>query len=104
MSYRNKFLLEENEIDDPAKYQEWRAYGQSKLCNVLHARELDARLREEEGGKASSSRSLVAVAVHPGVIITELQVGNPSAIIFLLSPLRPVADQLLAFFCPSTQF
>jgi NAD(P)-dependent dehydrogenase (short-subunit alcohol dehydrogenase family) len=47
-------------------YTPWRAYGQSKLANVLFALELDRRLR----GGGVSTRSLLA---HPGFTNTDLQ-------------------------------
>ena len=46
-------------------YAAWRAYGQSKLANLLFARELGRRFDEED-----SHRS--AVAIHPGPIDTNL--------------------------------
>jgi NAD(P)-dependent dehydrogenase (short-subunit alcohol dehydrogenase family) len=55
------------DLDDPnfehRPYDEWEAYGQSKTANVLFAVELDRRL---------SGRGTRAVAVHPGMIYTEL--------------------------------
>ena len=47
-------------------YGRWRAYGQSKLANLLFAFELDRRLR----AAGSSVRSLAA---HPGYAATNLQ-------------------------------
>jgi len=47
-------------------YGRWRAYGQSKLSNLLFAFELDRRLR----AAGSSVRSLAA---HPGYAATNLQ-------------------------------
>ncbi|MCA9492212.1 MAG: SDR family NAD(P)-dependent oxidoreductase [Myxococcales bacterium] len=44
------------------EYTPWRAYGQSKLANLLFARELARRM---EGGQTAN-------AVHPGVIATNL--------------------------------
>lgn len=46
----------------PDKYEPWFAYGQSKLCNLLDAREFARRWRDEDA-------PCVAVAAHPGVII-----------------------------------
>ncbi|KAL9075259.1 MAG: hypothetical protein Q9157_004050 [Trypethelium eluteriae] len=43
-------------------YGAWRRYGQSKLANILFARELARRYPEQ----------LTAAAVHPGIIETEL--------------------------------
>jgi len=54
------------QFDDPSfanGYDKWKAYGQSKLANLLFARALARRL-------AGSSRT--ANAVHPGVIKTNL--------------------------------
>jgi NAD(P)-dependent dehydrogenase (short-subunit alcohol dehydrogenase family) len=46
-------------------YRAWQAYGQSKLANLLYAKELADRLAE-------SSPNVTAVSVHPGVIQTNL--------------------------------
>lgn len=48
-------------------YDEWAAYGQSKLANVLFARELQRRL--DDAGVAG----VTSVAVHPGWAATNLQ-------------------------------
>lgn len=45
------------------KYDGWEAYAQSKLANLLHARELAERLRGTE---------VTAVSVHPGWVRTRL--------------------------------
>ena len=44
-------------------YSPWPAYGQSKLCNLLFARQLAKRF---------SGTQRTANALHPGVILTEL--------------------------------
>ncbi|CAI5467666.1 unnamed protein product [Closterium sp. Yama58-4] len=46
-------------------YDMMKAYGQSKLANILHARELSRRLKEEGAG-------VTVNALHPGVIHTNL--------------------------------
>ena len=54
------------DLDDLAAergYRSWRAYGQSKLANILFAKELSRRLA---GGRRTAN------AVHPGVIATNL--------------------------------
>ncbi|HVP69087.1 MAG TPA: SDR family oxidoreductase [Anaeromyxobacteraceae bacterium] len=68
-------------------YSSWKAYGQSKLANILHARELSRRM---------SDRGVAANALHPGAVATGwgrnnaglfrlvMQVGAP----FLLRPVR----------------
>ncbi|ACU35293.1 SDR family NAD(P)-dependent oxidoreductase [Actinosynnema pretiosum subsp. pretiosum] len=47
------------------RYAPWVGYGQSKLANLLFARELDRRL-------ARSGADVTSVAAHPGVSRTEL--------------------------------
>jgi NAD(P)-dependent dehydrogenase (short-subunit alcohol dehydrogenase family) len=47
-------------------YERWRAYGQSKLANVLFAYELQRKLETEKA-------STISVAVHPGVAATNLR-------------------------------
>jgi NAD(P)-dependent dehydrogenase (short-subunit alcohol dehydrogenase family) len=51
-------------------YGKWRAYGQSKLANLLFAFELDRRAR-------AANTSLVSVAAHPGYAATHLQAVGP---------------------------
>ncbi|MEW5300319.1 MAG: hypothetical protein WDW38_008247 [Sanguina aurantia] len=50
-------------LDLPEGYDMEKAYGQSKLCNVLFTRELNQRLQ---------GRPVAAVCCHPGVILTNL--------------------------------
>src|ERR1700710_853967 len=51
-------------------YFRWRAYGQSKLANLLFARELDKRLR-------AAGSSVKSLAAHPGYAATNLQSAAP---------------------------
>ena len=46
-------------------YSPWRAYGQSKLANVLFAKALDDRLKGED-------TEIMSVSLHPGVVATNL--------------------------------
>jgi NAD(P)-dependent dehydrogenase (short-subunit alcohol dehydrogenase family) len=48
------------------RYFRWSAYGQSKLANLLFARELDKRLR-------AAGASVKSLAAHPGYSATNLQ-------------------------------
>ncbi|XP_057446159.1 short-chain dehydrogenase TIC 32, chloroplastic-like [Lotus japonicus] len=60
-----------DKINDESSYQRWKAYGQSKLANILHAYELGRRLKEE-------GVDITANSLHPGAIITgivNLEVG-----------------------------
>ncbi len=51
-------------------YRKWRAYGRSKLANLLFMRELDHRAR-------MAGSALVSVAAHPGFAATNLQAAGP---------------------------
>ena len=57
----------EIDLDDPfferRPYDGWRAYAQSKLANLLHARGLAHRL---------AGTGVTAVSVHPGWVLTNL--------------------------------
>jgi WW domain-containing oxidoreductase len=54
--------IELDNLSGEKRYRSWRAYGQSKLANMLFAKELARRLQ----GRATAN------AVHPGVIKTNL--------------------------------
>jgi NAD(P)-dependent dehydrogenase (short-subunit alcohol dehydrogenase family) len=58
-------------------YFRWRAYGQSKLANLLFALELDRRLR-------AWGSNVKSMAAHPGYAATNLQFAGP-----------PLVDQLV---------
>lgn len=53
------------------RYRAWRAYGQSKLANLLFTFELQRR-------SAAAGRPVDALAAHPGWAATELQGRGPS--------------------------
>lgn len=50
---------------EPATYTQWGAYSRSKLANVLFTKELNTRF-------ANAGLQLTAVALHPGVVRTDL--------------------------------
>jgi NAD(P)-dependent dehydrogenase (short-subunit alcohol dehydrogenase family) len=52
------------------RYFRWRAYGQSKLANLLFALELERRLR-------ASGSTVKSLAAHPGYAATNLQFAAP---------------------------
>ncbi|XP_021592746.2 short-chain dehydrogenase TIC 32, chloroplastic [Manihot esculenta] len=54
-----------DKINDPSGYSSIRAYGQSKLANVLHANELTRQLKED-------GVNITANSLHPGTISTNL--------------------------------
>lgn len=55
-----------NNLNWEKRYSRWLAYGQSKLANLMFAKELQRRL-QRQGSK------VIAVAVHPGYANTNLQ-------------------------------
>ena len=62
-------------------YNNWSAYGQSKLANVLFASELAKRMKEE-------GAPVLAYSLHPGVIQTNLQrhMGWTKALLMMFKP------------------
>lgn len=74
------------DFDDLAaerSYSPWRAYGQSKLANLLFAKELGRRF-------SSSGSAKTAYAVHPGVIQTNLGRHMNGAVNFALGLAGPL--------------
>jgi NAD(P)-dependent dehydrogenase (short-subunit alcohol dehydrogenase family) len=67
-------------------YGRWRAYGQSKLANLLFTFELERRLRAAGSG-------IISVAAHPGWAATNLQAGSVPS---YLAPLMSGANMLFA--------
>jgi NAD(P)-dependent dehydrogenase (short-subunit alcohol dehydrogenase family) len=59
-----------DDLHGARRYRKWRAYGQSKLSNLLFTRELQRRL-------AAKTSSTIAVAAHPGYAATHLQAVGP---------------------------
>lgn len=57
-SFAPGIIYDQNHLES---YHTFRRYGQSKLANILHARELQTRYP-----------SITATAVHPGMILTDL--------------------------------
>ncbi|PWA97378.1 glucose/ribitol dehydrogenase [Artemisia annua] len=54
-----------DKINDEKSYNALHAYGQSKLANALHAKELSRRLKEE-------GVNITVNSVHPGIIATNI--------------------------------
>jgi NAD(P)-dependent dehydrogenase (short-subunit alcohol dehydrogenase family) len=67
-------------------YQRWRAYGQSKLANLLFTSELQRRLSD-------AGSSVRATAAHPGYAATNLQSHTGNA---LQNALMAVANRVVA--------
>ncbi len=90
------------DFEDPnwerREYDKFAAYGASKTANVLHAVELDRRLRDSH---------VRAFAVHPGIVATSLarhMTGDDFASLKKAganrNPDRPAADPLRHFTTP----
>jgi NAD(P)-dependent dehydrogenase (short-subunit alcohol dehydrogenase family) len=63
-----------DDLQSERSYRRWRAYGQSKLANLLFMFELDRRLRER-------GADVLSVAAHPGYSATNLQfAATPSRV------------------------
>jgi NAD(P)-dependent dehydrogenase (short-subunit alcohol dehydrogenase family) len=67
-------------------YQRWRAYGQSKLANLLFTSELQRRL-------AAAGSEVRALAAHPGYAATNLQNRTENV---LQNALMAVANRVVA--------
>lgn len=68
------------------RYKRWRAYGQSKLANLLFTAELQRRL--EEAGS-----TVLATAAHPGYAATNLQFHSETG---LYDRLMGIGNRLFA--------
>ena len=65
------------DLQSERRYSRWRAYGQSKLADLMTALELDRRLR-------AAGSSIKSIAAHPGYSATNLQSAAP-----------PLADRIV---------
>jgi len=59
-----------DDLQSEGGYSRWRAYGQSKLANLLFAFELDRRLR-------AAGSPIKSLGAHPGYAATNLQSAAP---------------------------
>ena len=62
-----------DDLGSERRYNNWMAYSQSKLANLLFAFELDRRIRE-------AGLAIRSIAVHPGYSATNLQFAGPAKI------------------------
>ncbi|TKY45219.1 Short-chain dehydrogenase TIC 32 [Spatholobus suberectus] len=67
LTYREGILFDK--INDQSSYNNWRAYGQSKLANILHANELARRLKED-------GIDITVNSLHPGATTTNIYIHN----------------------------
>jgi NAD(P)-dependent dehydrogenase (short-subunit alcohol dehydrogenase family) len=59
-----------DDLQSERRYSRWRAYGQSKLADLMTALELDRRLR-------AAGSTVKSLAAHPGYAATNLQTAAP---------------------------
>ena len=78
------------DLDDPnfqrRRYARWRAYGQSKLANLLFTSELQRRF-------TAGGYDTLALAAHPGFASTELGVGEVPGMRFARALIFPLLTQ-----------
>jgi NAD(P)-dependent dehydrogenase (short-subunit alcohol dehydrogenase family) len=90
LAHRNGKIDFDN-LQSEKSYKPWDAYGESKLANILFAKELDKR------AKAAGLR-IESLAVHPGVSMTNIIDNGPGAtglktvILKMFSPLLMQPD------------
>ncbi|MGJ8669447.1 MAG: oxidoreductase [Oceanococcus sp.] len=82
-----------DDLNRHKSYRAWMVYCQSKLANLVFARELDRRLK----GKGSSA---VALAAHPGVSNTNLSLAGPG---LAQNPIGAGLVKVAGFFLQSAQ-
>ncbi|URE48448.1 retinol dehydrogenase [Musa troglodytarum] len=63
--HRYEEVIRFDKLNDKDTYSDKKAYGQSKLANILHANELSRRLQED-------GANVTANSIHPGLIMTNL--------------------------------
>jgi NAD(P)-dependent dehydrogenase (short-subunit alcohol dehydrogenase family) len=66
------------DLQSEAHYRRWRAYGQSKLANLLFALELERRL-------TAAGWTVSSLAAHPGLAATNLFSAGPRVVRSVLS-------------------
>lgn len=85
-SYAHYFgYMNFNDLQNERFYQKWLAYGQSKLSNLLFARELQRR-------SALNGGNPISIAVHPGYAATNLQ--DTTWFFSMLNPLVAQSPQM----------
>jgi NAD(P)-dependent dehydrogenase (short-subunit alcohol dehydrogenase family) len=90
IAHRNGKIDFDN-LQSERNYKPWDAYGESKLANILFAKELDRRAR-------AAHSKLISIPVHPGVSTTNIFANGPgdksvkAIAVKLLAPVMMQAD------------
>jgi NAD(P)-dependent dehydrogenase (short-subunit alcohol dehydrogenase family) len=69
LAHRNG-KIDFNNLQSERNYVPWNAYGESKLANILFAKELDRRAR-------AAHSKLISMAAHPGISTTSIFTNGP---------------------------
>lgn len=83
--------IDVDDLQSTRRYDPWRAYGQSKLANLLFSAELQRRAD-------AAGAALVSAAAHPGLAATQIQrpgqemVGRPRVASLLTAASKVVAQ------------
>jgi NAD(P)-dependent dehydrogenase (short-subunit alcohol dehydrogenase family) len=85
LAHRNGKIDFDN-LQSERGYKPWDAYGESKLANILFAKELDRRAR-------AAHSKLISIPVHPGISRTNIVDNGPGS-----SGLKTIALKVLAPF------
>lgn len=88
LAHRNG-VMAWDDLQEEKGYEGWKAYNQSKLANILFARELDKRARKH-------GMALLSLPVHPGISRTNIFKNGPgtgSLKARMLALLAPVVTQ-----------
>jgi NAD(P)-dependent dehydrogenase (short-subunit alcohol dehydrogenase family) len=83
IAHRNGKIDFDN-LQSERSYKPWDAYGESKLANILFAKELDRRAR-------AAHSTLISIPVHPGVSTTNIFANGPGD-----KSVKAIAVKLLA--------
>ncbi|HEY3252543.1 MAG TPA: SDR family oxidoreductase [Polyangiaceae bacterium] len=81
--------IEFDNLAGQRSYAPWAAYGQSKLANLLFAKQLAKRL-------LSAGSAVTANSVHPGVIVSGLQRTMPAVQRLGMAIISPIALKSIA--------
>jgi NAD(P)-dependent dehydrogenase (short-subunit alcohol dehydrogenase family) len=81
--------IEFDNLAGQRSYSPWAAYGQSKLANLLFAKQLAKRL-------ANEGSAVTANSVHPGVIVSGLQRSMPAVQRLSMAVMAPIAFKSVA--------
>ena len=78
--------IEFDNLAGQRSYSPWKAYGQSKLANLLFAKQLAKRL-------ANEGSTVTANSLHPGVIMSGLQRNMPAVQRLSMAIAAPIGDE-----------